>query len=72
MTDDRNISQSLRDNPKYHIDKAQQFISKIEESMNKPGVTSKQREEMVNKQRGIYEIKRKLEKGIPLDTRSMI
>ena len=69
MTDDRAIAKSMRDNPKYHAEKAQQFISKMAETLKKPGVTSKQRDEIERKMKGIYDIKRKFDKGIPLDKR---
>jgi (p)ppGpp synthase/HD superfamily hydrolase len=69
MTDDRRIAESMSKDPEYHAEKAQQFINKMAENLKKPGVTAEKRNEIEAKMKGIYNIKRKFENGIPLDKR---
>jgi hypothetical protein len=63
MTDDRNIKQSMKDNPKYHAEMAKQFIGKMAEKLNKSGVTMADKARIYKKMKGFDVIRKKLESG---------
>lgn len=69
MTDDRNVKESMRKDPKYHAEMAQRTIGALNEELKKPNISSNERGNIESRMKSFYDLKRKFEKGIPLDTR---
>ena len=67
LTDDRAIRDSMKTNPKWHADKAREFIGRQREKLKKSGVTSSERSQIYKSMKWFDTKRKKFESGKGLD-----